>query len=87
MRDIIQALEVFAPAVYQESYDNSGLQIGNPGMEVKGVLVSLDVTEAIFGRGGGKELQYDRCPSPIAVFGIEEDIRKELRGKDSGDGY
>ena len=47
VKDIIQALEAFAPVAYQESYDNSGLQIGDTGMEVTGVLVTLDVTEAI----------------------------------------
>jgi dinuclear metal center YbgI/SA1388 family protein len=47
VRDIIEAIETFAPAAYQESYDNSGLQVGNPTDEVTGVLISLDVTEAI----------------------------------------
>jgi dinuclear metal center YbgI/SA1388 family protein len=45
--DIIQELENLAPLEYQESYDNSGLQVGEVGMEVKGILLTLDVTEAI----------------------------------------
>jgi len=45
--DITQAIENFAPLAYQESYDNSGLQIGNPNNEVKKVLLTLDVTEAV----------------------------------------
>src|ERR1043165_3040200 len=45
--DIIQAIEDFAPPAYQESYDNSGLQVGYPDEEVKGVLLTLDVTEAV----------------------------------------
>ncbi|MCW3122964.1 MAG: NGG1p interacting factor 3 protein [Flavipsychrobacter sp.] len=47
VKDIIAAIEVYAPLVYQESYDNCGLQVGNLDDEVKGVLISLDVTEAI----------------------------------------
>lgn len=47
VKKIIDAIEEYAPPVYQESYDNSGLQVGNPGEEVKGVLLTLDVTEAI----------------------------------------
>lgn len=47
VKDIIAAIEDFAPPVYQESYDNCGLQVGNVMDEVKGVLISLDVTEAI----------------------------------------
>jgi dinuclear metal center YbgI/SA1388 family protein len=47
VRDIVQAIEAFAPATYQESYDNSGLQVGDMNAEVKGCLLTLDVTEAI----------------------------------------
>jgi dinuclear metal center YbgI/SA1388 family protein len=47
VKDIIREIEAFAPPTYQESYDNSGLQIGDVAMEVKGVLLTLDVTEGI----------------------------------------
>jgi dinuclear metal center YbgI/SA1388 family protein len=47
VKEIIDAIEAFAPPMYQESYDNSGLQLGNPSDEVTGVLISLDVTEEI----------------------------------------
>ena len=47
VKDIIQAIEAYAPPMYQESYDNSGLQIGNPNDEAKAVLITLDVTEAV----------------------------------------
>lgn len=45
--DIIKAIEAYAPSVYQESYDNSGLQVGDEHMPVKGILVSLDITEPV----------------------------------------
>jgi dinuclear metal center YbgI/SA1388 family protein len=45
IRDIIQHLESFAPAKYQEDYDNSGLIAGSSNTECMGVLVSLDCTE------------------------------------------
>jgi dinuclear metal center YbgI/SA1388 family protein len=47
VKDILQVIETFAPLAYQESYDNSGLQVGDPNDEVKGILLSLDVTEQI----------------------------------------
>ena len=71
VRDIIQALEVFAPAVYQESYDNSGLQIGNPGMEVKGVLVSLDVTEAILEEAEERNCNMIVAHHPLLFSGLK----------------
>ena len=45
--DIITFLDGLAPSALQEDYDNSGLLCGNPLADLKGVLVSLDVTEAI----------------------------------------
>jgi dinuclear metal center YbgI/SA1388 family protein len=47
LKEIINALEGVAPLSLQESYDNSGLQVGDPQMPVKGILVSLDVTEEV----------------------------------------
>jgi dinuclear metal center YbgI/SA1388 family protein len=47
VKEIISCLETFAPAQYQESYDNSGLQIGNISNEISSVLLSLDVTEEV----------------------------------------
>jgi dinuclear metal center YbgI/SA1388 family protein len=45
--DIIKQIEVFAPPVYQESYDNAGLIVGDENAEIESVLISLDVTEDI----------------------------------------
>ena len=45
--DIVQVLEAFAPASVQESWDNSGLIIGNPEDEVHGVLVGFDCTKEL----------------------------------------
>ena len=47
IKDITNYLENWAPLAYQESYDNAGLLTGNPQDEVKGVLISLDMTEAV----------------------------------------
>lgn len=43
--DIARAIEEFAPLALQESYDNAGLQVGNPEAPVSAVLLCLDVTE------------------------------------------
>src|SRR6187401_84886 len=47
IKDIIQEIELFAPPVYQESYDNSGFLTGNKNDTVKGVLLSLDCVESV----------------------------------------
>lgn len=47
IKEVVRALEMFAPLPLQESYDNAGLQIGLTDAEVSGVLLCLDVTEAV----------------------------------------
>ena len=44
---IIELLEDFAPLGLQESFDNSGLQVGDISQQVKGILLCLDVTEEV----------------------------------------
>ncbi len=44
VRDVISAVEEKAPSESAEVWDNPGLSVGSPEEEVKGILVSLDVT-------------------------------------------
>ena len=44
IKDLEEIFENFAPNSFQESYDNSGLIIGNKEEEIKNILISLDVT-------------------------------------------
>ncbi|KGN88814.1 hypothetical protein HQ45_09015 [Porphyromonas crevioricanis] len=45
--DIVDCLEEAFPLSFQESYDNSGLQIGDRSAEVTGILIAVDVDEAV----------------------------------------
>ncbi len=47
IRDITSLIEEFAPLALQQSYDNSGLVVGRPESVVSGVLLAVDVTEAV----------------------------------------
>lgn len=47
LKEIINYFEEIAPFSLQESYDNSGIQIGNPSREVKAALLCIDVTEDV----------------------------------------
>ena len=47
IKEIIRALERFAPLPLQESYDNAGLQCGLTETEASGALLCLDVTEEV----------------------------------------
>ncbi len=47
IKEVTAILEEIAPLSLQESYDNSGLLVGDENGEVKAVLVALDVTEEV----------------------------------------
>ena len=47
IKNIIDCLEELAPLYLQESYDNSGLLVGDFNSKVKGALISLDCTESV----------------------------------------
>ena len=47
IKEVLRALERFAPLPLQEDYDNAGLQIGLTEADVSGALLCLDVTEAV----------------------------------------
>lgn len=47
IKEVIDALERFAPLPLQEDFDNAGLQVGLTETEVSGALLCLDVTESI----------------------------------------
>ncbi|MDN4164121.1 Nif3-like dinuclear metal center hexameric protein [Cytophagales bacterium LB-30] len=74
--EIIEHLAEFAPPIYQESYDNSGLICGNRDWEAKGVLISLDCTEAIISEAIAKGCNLVVAHHPIVFKGL-----KSLTGK------
>jgi len=47
IKEIVFALERFAPLPLQEDYDNAGLQVGLTEAEASGALLCLDVTEEV----------------------------------------
>lgn len=48
IKQVVDALEHYAPLPLQEGYDNAGLQVGlTEAVEMSGALLCLDVTEAV----------------------------------------
>lgn len=71
VRDIIQAIEAFAPPAYQESYDNSGLQVGDMNAEVQGCLLTLDVTEEIVKEAMARGCNMIVAHHPVIFSGLK----------------
>ncbi|MBR5855155.1 MAG: Nif3-like dinuclear metal center hexameric protein [Paludibacteraceae bacterium] len=47
LQDIINIIESVVPLSYQESWDNSGLQVGDRNAEAHEALLTVDVTESV----------------------------------------
>jgi dinuclear metal center YbgI/SA1388 family protein len=76
IKDIINFLESIAPPALQESYDNAGLIVGNQGEEVSGILITLDVTEAVIDEAINKKANLIVAHHPIVFSGL-----KKITGK------
>lgn len=76
IKEIARFLESFAPLKLQESYDNAGLILGNPDWEVHGVLISLDVTEAVI-----EEAIQQKCNLIVAHHPLVFSGLKKITGK------
>ncbi len=76
LKDIVSALEELAPPGLQESYDNSGLLVGDPLQSITGVLICLDSTEAIIDEAVGKGCNLVVAHHPIIFSGL-----KRITGK------
>lgn len=72
VRDIAEAIEEFAPKRLQEDYDNAGLQIGDPDMEVSAVLLCLDVTEDILREALERHCNLIVSHHPLIFRGLKE---------------
>jgi dinuclear metal center YbgI/SA1388 family protein len=76
IREIISALEDFAPLSFQESYDNSGLCIDNPNTEAKAALLTIDITEDVIEEAKKTGCNIIISHHPLIFSGV-----KNLTGK------
>jgi dinuclear metal center YbgI/SA1388 family protein len=72
LRDLIQFLESKAPLSLQETYDNSGLIVGDAQGEVSSALVCLDSTEAVIDEAIAKKIDLVIAHHPIVFSGLKK---------------
>jgi dinuclear metal center YbgI/SA1388 family protein len=80
LSDLCIFLDSAIPLSFQEEYDNSGLQVGQPGKEITSALITLDVTEAVIDEAYQKGCDVIISHHPL----IFNRIRK-ITGKTSTD--
>lgn len=72
IKDITTYLETIAPIAYQESYDNSGLIVGDANAPVKKVLITLDATEEVIDEAIAGKYQLVIAHHPIVFGGLKK---------------
>jgi dinuclear metal center YbgI/SA1388 family protein len=72
VREVTSYLESIAPLSLQESYDNAGLSVGSPEMDIKGILICLDVTEEVVDEAIEKEANLIVSHHPVIFGGLKK---------------
>ena len=72
VREIATTIEEFAPRSLQESYDNAGLQVGDPDADVNAVLLCLDVTPEILEEALSRECNMIVSHHPLIFKGLKD---------------
>jgi dinuclear metal center YbgI/SA1388 family protein len=71
IHEIVSAFEAVAPLALQESYDNSGLIVGEIGTQVSKALLCLDSTEAVVDEAIAKGCDLIIAHHPIVFGGLK----------------
>ena len=77
IKEIVHALDRFAPLPLQDGYDNAGLQVGLTEAEATGALLCLDVTEAVIDEAVALGCNLIVAHHPLLFKGV-----KSLTGRD-----
>ena len=84
IKEVLSALEQFAPLPLQESWDNAGLQVGLTEAEVSGALLCLDVTEKVVDEAVRKGCNLIVSHHPLLFRGLKTisdltDVQRTVR--------
>lgn len=78
IQDVIQLIEEFAPLSFQESFDNSGIQVGNSQLDCTGCLITFDFTEEIIDEAIRKNCNIIIGHHPIIFSGLKKITGKNM---------
>lgn len=71
LKEIIQALENWAPKSDAEDFDNVGLLVGNPSDEINKALVTLDVTQEVMQQAINEDVNLIVTFHPLIFKGLK----------------
>lgn len=71
LKELTQFLDSEIPLSFQDNYDNSGLQVGDPEKDITSALLTLDVTEAVLDEAVDNEVDLIISHHPVIFTGIK----------------
>ena len=78
---IINELEDFAPTSLQEDYDNSGLLVGDMGMEISSALICMDITDEVMQEASKGGFNLVISHHPFIFTGIKRVTEKNMQNR------
>ena len=69
--DVLNLLDQWAPLAYSEEFDNTGLLVGSPNLEVTGIMVCLDALDSIVQEAIDKDCNLIVSFHPIIFSGLK----------------
>lgn len=76
IKDVVAVLDEAFPLSSQDSWDNSGLIVGDPEMELRGILLSVDINEGVVAEAINRGCNIIVSHHPILFRGL-----KRINGK------
>ena len=81
VKDVTNYLETIAPLSLQEAYDNSGFILGNSSSDIKGVLLSLDITVEVIEEAIEQKCNLIIAHHPLIFSGIKRITENNMVSK------
>ncbi|MFO8235288.1 MAG: Nif3-like dinuclear metal center hexameric protein [Bacteroidales bacterium] len=76
IQELVDILDDAISPAFQEDYDNTGLLLGKPNNEIKGILITVDVTEEVVEEAINKNVNVILSHHPLIFKGL-----KRITGK------
>ncbi|MCB6993689.1 Nif3-like dinuclear metal center hexameric protein [bacterium 210820-DFI.6.37] len=80
LEELIQVIDEIAPRSTQESWDNSGIQIAAGQDEIRKVLTSLEITDAVIDEADEADADMIITHHPLIFGGIKSVDYREMTG-------
>jgi dinuclear metal center YbgI/SA1388 family protein len=81
LKDVLAKIDLCCPFAFQEEWDNSGLQVGDPAANIHRVLLAFDFTEAVLAEAVAKRAELVVTHHPFFFQGVKRIDLDTSKGK------